>query len=149
MLSYTLKDSGIDHNNTPQINGPLMWPFIDNLIKDLSLYASEDYVIEGDILLPKYLKKYKGSSNIKVCYIGFPTISISQKMENILNSRKEGDWTKEYTEKELRKFVKWGVKESKKYQKEAKRYGIAFYDLSEDFESRVNGIVEDLINTHK
>jgi hypothetical protein len=76
-----------------------MWPFIDNLIKDLSIYAAEDFVIEGDILLPKYLKKYKESSGVKVCYIGFPTVFISQKMKDILQSRKEGDWTKEYREK--------------------------------------------------
>jgi 2-phosphoglycerate kinase len=147
MLSHTLKDSGIDHNNTPEINGPLMWPFIDNLIKDLSIYAAEDYVIEGDILLPKYLKTYKESSGIKVCYIGFPTVSISQKMKNILQSRKEGDWTKEYTEKELKKFVKWSIKESKKYQRQCKKYGITFYDLSVDFETRINEVVEDLVNT--
>jgi 2-phosphoglycerate kinase len=147
MLSHTLKDSGIDHNNTPEVNGPLMWPFIDNLIEDLSIYAAEDYVIEGDILLPKYLRKYKESSDTKVCYIGFPTVSISQKMKNILQSRKEGDWTKEYTEKELKKFVKWGIKESKKYQRQCKKYGITFYDLSEDFETRINEVVEDLVNT--
>lgn len=149
MLSHSLQDSGIDHNNGPQINGPLMWPFIDNLIKDLSVYAAEDYVIEGDILLPEYLKKYRNSSDIKACYIGFPSISISQKIENILNSRKEGDWTKEYSEKELRKFVKWGIRESRKYQIECKKYGIIFYDLSEDFENRINDIVEDLVNTDK
>jgi hypothetical protein len=34
-----------------------------------------------------------------VCYIGFPTVFISQKMKDILQSRKEGDWTKEYREK--------------------------------------------------
>jgi len=149
MLSHTLKDSGIDHNNTPEVNGPLMWPFIDSLIKDLTVYAAEDYVIEGDILLPNYLKKYKESSNIKVCYIGFPTISISTKMEDILQSRKGGDWTKEYTEKELKKFVRWSIKESKKYQRECKKYGITYYDLSVDFENRINEIVEDLVNTDK
>jgi hypothetical protein len=133
MLSHTMKDSGIDHNNPPQINGPLMWPFIDNLIKDLSIYAAEDYVIEGDILLPEYLKKYRNSSDIKACYIGFPSISIS----------------KEYSEKELRKFVKWGIRESRKYQIECKKYGITFYDLSEDFENGINEIVEHLVNTDK
>jgi hypothetical protein len=68
-------------------------------------------------------------------------------MKDILQSRKEGDWTKEYTEKELKKFVKWSIRESKKYQRQCKKYGIIFYDLSVDFESRINEVVEDLVNT--
>lgn len=145
MLSHTLKDSGIDHNNPPQINGPLMWPFIDNLVKDLSVYASEDYVIEGDVLLPEYLKQYKESSEVKICYIGFTTISVSQKMEHILNCRKEGDWTSQYSEKELKKFVRWSIRESKKYKKECRKLGVKYYDIGEDFEKDTDFIAKDLV----
>lgn len=61
-----------------------------------------------------------------MCYIGFPTASISQKMKDILQTRKGGDWTKEYTEKKLRKFVKWGIRESKKYQGQCKNIELLF-----------------------
>ena len=144
MLSNTLEDSGIDHNNPPEINGPLMWPYISNLVEDLIKYASEDFVIEGDILLPEYLKEYKDNPDVSTCYIGYSSISISQKIENILNSRKGGDWTSEYTEKELKKFVKWSIKESKKYQRECKKFGIQYYDLSENFKEGIDKILEDL-----
>ncbi|MDD3475218.1 MAG: hypothetical protein PHP08_05000 [Candidatus Dojkabacteria bacterium] len=147
MLSHTIKNSGIDHNNSPEINGPLMWPFIDNLIKDLSVYAAEDYVIEGDVLLPQYLKRYKDSSDVRVCYIGFPTTTVSQKMEDILNSRKGGDWTFQYKENELKKFIRWSIKESKKYGRECRKYGIQYYDLSKNFEDTIMEIAKDLINT--
>ncbi len=143
MLSHTLKDSGIDHNNPPEINGPLMWPYIDSLIEDLRVYSSEDYVIEGDVLLPKYLSKYLNYSDVKVCYIGFSNISVSEKTKNILKYRKEGDWTTQYSEKELRKFVRWGINESKKYKKECKKLEVMYYDIDKDFEESVENIVEN------
>ena len=144
MLAHTLKDSSIDHNNPPEINGPLMWPYISNLVEDLIVYTSEDFVIEGDILLPEYLKEYKDNPDVSTCYIGYSSISISQKIENILNFRKEGDWTSEYAEKELRKFVKWGIKESQKYQRECKKLGIQYYDLSENFKEGIDRIIQEI-----
>ena len=146
MLSHTLKNSGIDHNNSPEINGPLMWPYIDNLITDLKEYSAEDYIIEGDILLPEYLFKYKDFPEVKVCYIGFSTISVSEKTDNIVKFRGEGDWTTEYSEKELKKFVRWSIKESKKYKKKCKKLDLTYYDIDRNFEEKISNIADNLVN---
>lgn len=148
MLSRTQPELGIDHNKPSTHNGPLMWPYIDNLIHHIIEYDNEDYVIEGDVLLPKYLGKYVENESVKSCFIGFSNTKVESKFKEMVDNSYEGDWTKEYTDKEMKKFVKSGIKRSKKYKKECKELGVEYFDTGMNFEKSILDIVSTLVSTN-
>lgn len=146
MLSYTNPVLGINYKKPATHNGPLMWPYLDNLLYELREYSNEDFVIEGDILLPKYLSKYSDTSNIKCCYIGYSNASLETKYREIVDNRGQGDWTKEYKEREFKKFIKSSIKNSKKYEKECKRLGIRYFNTGVDFQKSIDNIIVSLMD---
>ncbi len=146
MLSNTNPELGIDDNKSCTHNGPLMWPYLDNFIYELLEYSNENFVIEGDVLLPEYLSKYIDNPNVKCCYIGYSNTSVDRKSKEIVDNRYEGDWTKEYTEKEFREFIKWSIEKSSKYKKECEKLGLKYYDTGIDFKDSLDNIVDDLLN---
>jgi 2-phosphoglycerate kinase len=148
MLSHSQPELGIDHNKPSTHNGPLMWPYIDNLIHHIVEYDNEDFVIEGDVLLPEYLGKYVEDESVKTCFIGFSNTKVESKFREMVDNSTEGDWTKEYTEKEMKDFVKSGIKRSKKYGKECKELGVEYFDTGKDFDKSVHDIVSSLISAN-
>jgi 2-phosphoglycerate kinase len=146
MLSHTQENSGISHEKPPPHNGPLMWPYLDNLIYDLIEYSSEDFVIEGDVLLPEFLSKYKDNPNVKSCYIGYSNMSLDEKYRGIKENRSEGDWTKNYNEEEFKDFVKWSIERSKKYKEECESLGVSYCDMEINFEKSVDVIIKKLMD---
>lgn len=146
MLSNTNPELGIDDKKLCTHNGPLMWPYLDNLIYELLEYSNENFVIEGDVLLPEYLSKYIGNQNVRSCYIGYSNASVDSKYKEIVGNRYEGDWTKEYTEKEFRGFIEWSIEKSIKYKKECEELGVRYYDTGIEFVNSIDNIVRDLLN---
>ena len=145
VLSHTQPELGIDHNKPSTHNGPLMWPYIDNLIEHLIKYDNEDFVIEGDVLLPEYLGKYVDDEKVKTCFVGFSNAKVKDKIKEMVDNSFKGDWTKDYSDKEMKKFVRSGIKRSKKSKKECKELGVEYFDTGKDFTESVEDILSSYI----
>jgi 2-phosphoglycerate kinase len=144
MLSNTQPELGIDHKQPSRHNAPLMWPYLENFIYALVEYSGQDFVLEGDVLFPEYLSKYVNNPEVKCCYIGYSNASVESKYNEIVKYRYEGDWTKHYSEEQLKKFLKSGIKRSKKYKKECEKFGVKYFDTGENFLESIDEIVENL-----
>jgi cytidylate kinase len=149
-LRYLLQESnpelGVHHTRTAKENGIIMWPYIDKLIEHLIKYDNENFVIEGAVLLPEYLFQYKDHQEVRVCYLGYSTISLNQKKVDIKNNGGDTDWISQYSEKEFSNFVRGSIEKSKKEKRECKRLGIKYFDIDENFEKSIEKVIDWLIN---
>ena len=145
MLSEGNKELGIDGAKPAKHNLVIMQPYLDPFIYSLIHYAKEDFVLEGDVLLPKYLAKYLENEWIKCCFIGFSNVSPKDKAKNMRENTCPSDWTRVYTEEELLNFTKDGIKRSKEYKKECKKLGIKYFDTGRNFDKSMEKILKYLI----
>lgn len=143
MLMKSNPNLGLSYDNTPDINGPIMWPYIGSLIDEYLNNSSEDYVIEGDVLLPDFLKKYVNNTSVRACFIGFSNTTPTQKATDIRSNADQDDWTNEYDQNGLENLAKWGIEQSIKYKLQCNNYGISYFDTGSNFESVLEAIAKD------
>ncbi len=144
MLMKSTPELGLSYESLPEVNGQIMWPYIDALIEEYMKNTNENFVIEGDVLLPKFLKKYAGNNEVMTCFLGFSEANSSQKANDIRNNADEDDWTNEYDVKGLEDLAKWGIEQSIKYKLECEELGIKYYELGKDFDSSLEAIALDI-----
>lgn len=145
MLMKGNRDLGISPDNFPTVNGPIMWPYLESLIEEFSGNSDEGIVIEGDVLLPQFLKNYAKNSNVRACFIGFANTTPALKATLIRNNATKNDWTNKYSEEGLLDLAKWGIDESRRYMKICKAIGVSYFDTGEDFNASIDMIAKELI----
>ena len=148
MLSDNLSDTQISYTNSAEGNAYEMWPFIKSFIDNLIQFAEEDYVIEGDILLPKDLQEYKENKFVKSCFVGYCNISKENKINMVkklaFNNKK--DWINNLSGNDIKAFIQDGIKKSCFYCKSCKTYGIPYFDLVDNFNQKISKIINYLIS---
>lgn len=149
VLMKTNPNLGLSYDNTPDINGPIMWPYIESLVDEYLNNSNENYVIEGDVLLPELLKKYVNHSGVKVCFIGFSNTTSSQKARDIRNNADEDDWTNEYDQNGLENLAKWGIEQSIKYKEQCKTFGINYFDTGDNFVLSLGNIAGEITGSSR
>jgi hypothetical protein len=122
-----------------------LWKLSEHLF---NFFAEEekDYLMEGDTILPSQIHKLitEGKS-IKSCFLGYPTMTAEEKLAFVRNYHQgERDWTKNYSDEEMLLMINEMVEFSKVLQKQCEEYGIAFFDISHDFESAHNEVFDYL-----
>jgi 2-phosphoglycerate kinase len=142
MLMKTNPTLGLNTQNTPDINGPIIWPYIDSLIEEYSINTIENYVIEGDVLLPEFLKMYIKNSKVKAYFIGFADTTYLQKAKDIVDNRDEDDWTADY---DVENLAKWGIEQSIKYKAQCEMYGVKYYDTGRNFTKTLDEITLEIV----
>jgi 2-phosphoglycerate kinase len=123
-----------------------MMPYINKLIEHLIRYDDEDFVIEGAILIPELLSKYLDNENVKCCYLGYSTLSTTEKLKAIKENEGDNDWTKNYSIKEFQDFVKGSIHKSKNDKKECEKYNIKYFDIDHNFEESINRVIKYLFS---
>jgi hypothetical protein len=153
---YGISGFGIDYlqymldQAAPQIGGAKepMWPFIKALI-DLTLKCHRgDYIIEGTAISPSSCVQYKNNPNVKICFLGFPTISVDQKIKEVKafpSPNETEDWLLIKDETAIRKEVQDLITLSKSFQEECAEVGLPFIDISTDFEKKLKTVIDDLV----
>ena len=140
MLEFGLPTSDISDQNTPEQNAPLIWPYIKALIDHRLKCCTENYVIEGDVLLPRFLKESSDNPSVKTCFVGFSEIREADKLANMREFCSKTDWTARFSDKKTLELIKWLQKESKKYKKSCLKYAIEYFDTSDNFIDVINQI---------
>lgn len=144
MLMKSTPNLGLSYDNTPEVNGPIMWPYLDTLIDEYLKNSTEDFVIEGDVILPSFLRRYVNNKNVKTCFLGFTNTTPEKKALDIRSNADKRDWTNDYDISGLEDLAKWGIEQSKKYKLECEEFGLRYFELGNDFESSLNAIVDEI-----
>lgn len=133
---------GIDTEKLCTDNAPLMWPYLRALIYELIENSAEDFIIEGDVLLPQYLAEYKDNLSVIPCFIGYADVLPEQKAKDINDNSSSNDWTKHHN---LVSLSQWNIENSIKFRKECALYGVKYFDTGKDFEESINNVVDYLL----
>lgn len=125
-----------------------LWPLIKPMLIHL-LKEEPQYLIEGDGLLPNQIVELLSEfpNDIKTCFVGFSEIDPQEKLKQV---RKFGgnmdDWTKNIPDEELIKHIKAMVEFSKYLKSECTKYGISYFESSNNFPEYLEKVFQYLIN---
>jgi len=119
-----------------------VWPILDYLMKGIVEWT-DDYLIEGDSLLPKYIPSFldKYKEEVKCCFVGFTTMSPKNKLAEIRKySSHKDDWTQKRSDKQMLKAINSMIEFSKYLKIECLKHDIKYFDVSEKFQENLDEI---------
>jgi hypothetical protein len=126
----------VDPNASSLVIGEQLWPVLHAMSVCL-LENDLAYLLEGDMLLPKYvdaLLRDHGPATVRACFLGYTTVSLDRKLWEI---RRYGggpdDWMRDLTDAEVLDLIAENVQYSRYLQQECALYGIAYFDTAEDY----------------
>jgi len=144
MLENGLEHTDISYKNKTEENALLMWPYLQAFIENNLKYSDEDYVIEGDVLLPKYLSRYTNEMAVRCCFVGYSEIALKDKLKNIRQFQGNVDWTASLSNQDIEDCVRREKEKSIRYKKECQRLFIEYFDTSTNFITQINNALKYL-----
>lgn len=130
---------GINVNLNSDERAELIWPYLKNMIIT-QIDAKEDFIFEGDIILPKYIKSYlKQNKNIKMCFLGYESLNIEKSILLFKKNRTSypNDWFSKKSKKFMVNFLEKEVKKSKLIHKQCLDNKYPYFDISNSYESGI------------
>jgi len=123
------------------------WSFLKAMLESI-LWGEEDYIIEGEALLPELIidlvKKYP--DKIKICFVGYTNISLDQKVKEIksFNIQKK-DWLIDKSDEYILDHVKNMIAHSIKIKKSCAENNLAYFDTSKNFLDDIEAAIKYLL----
>jgi adenylate kinase family enzyme len=130
MIEKRLTDSEIEIDSKER--NKIVWPYVESLIKTRLKFGKDNdgFIFEGDILRPSRVKIFKDLPNVHIVCIGYPNISVKDKMKRIRDYKDGHDWTDKLSDEELEQEVTKLIQRSKEFQQECVSENIKFIDVS-------------------
>lgn len=101
-----------------------------------------NYVIEGDCFFPSQLADIAEEYKFKACFLGFSSIDVP----TIVNNVGHHNWIKELSEEQLNELPKQIMELSQRHERECEEYGYAYFDLTENYNERIEKAYNYLMN---
>ena len=112
------------------------WVAVKNLLDHL-YETEENYLVEGDNILPSQISNFLNmynSKDIRICFVGYIELDPREKLRTIReNSGGKDDWTKIVSDEELLPMIQEMIEFSRYLKSECEKYGFKFFDVSHDF----------------
>lgn len=127
---------------------PIMCTIINRVIEDNKTdtnYLKEKYLFDTPFLLPKDIQMIN-TKDTYVIFLGYSKISVGEMVKRIRENDLENYWTSKKSDEEIIKETYDNIEFSKHIEEECKKYGIKYYDTSNDREKVLNDILNDIIN---
>jgi hypothetical protein len=106
-LATALPQLGLKPSDSPSTRAPIMWPILRGMAMKI-LEHGEDYLLEGDVLMPAHcvaLRERFGSA-VSSCFLGYEKVDSVAKVRDI---RRYGadreDWTNKCDDAHLLRIV--------------------------------------------
>ncbi len=113
--------------------GRLFYPTLKELLVDVER-RSEDCVIDGEVILPEFIPELSKLYSIRCCFLGLSKTDI----ETIVKHGGHFNWPQWKLENgyeaEVKDLAERTVSRSLVIEKEAKKYGLPYFDLSTEYE---------------
>jgi len=144
-----IPDYGIHDKLFPNQIARRMWKFVKSMCENL-IYVGEDYAVEGEAILPMCARELvnRHRNKIRVCFLGYCNIDPMQKLREIKNfSKGRNDWLVHESDNKIIDHIVNMVRYSKYIKKECKTYKIKYFDVSRDFNKRIDEAVRYLLKS--
>ena len=139
-------EMGVHDKMWPDEIAVKMWPFISAMVENM-IYNHQDYIIEGEALLPSYIKQLmdKHPQRIKSCFVGYAHADINQKISEVKNHpNHDNDWLLSLSDDEIYSHINNMAGFSQKIKLECGEVGIEYFTSSNDFERFIEDVVAAL-----
>ncbi len=148
-LEECAPELGIFHGQTYAEEFEKISPIMKSLFTNLS-QEEDSYIVEGDGILPHSLKSFQetlGKESVRICYLGYDSESKEKKLENIrTHAISKDDWTTRYSDEQLLVIVEGMIERSSFIKEECQKNGIAYFDVSNNFENAQEHALDYLLN---
>jgi hypothetical protein len=144
-LANGAPEFGVKYENSLMERPVKMWPLTKPLF-DIFLDEEQDYLVEGDSLLPSQIQELLAEQKkIRCCFLGYTELNKEEKLA-LVRQYHQGDidWTKSISDEEILPMINEMIKFSKYLKDECLKYGIKYFDVSHDFEGVRNTAFEYL-----
>lgn len=133
-LANAMPQLGLKPNDSPSTRAPVMWPILRGMAVKI-LENGEDYLLEGDVLMPAHaveLRERFGSS-VRSCFIGYATVDSLTKVRDIRrHALGKKDWTNACDDAHLLRIVGEFKSLSEQLRIECVKFELAYFDGSAD-----------------
>ena len=136
MLVFSSPELGISYQESD-------YSHITKYIQGLLTYQNNvTTVFEGVGIYASDWLKYKNFGNIEMIGIGNADISILEKIQQIRQNPSYNDWTTNLLDQDLYSLCEGLIDQSQKTKQDCENFDLPFFDLSEDFEEKIEEIVD-------
>lgn len=151
MMGFTngIPEYGIHDKLWPDEIAVKLWDYLEAMLESM-IWSGAEVIIEGEAILPELISRFekKHPDQIKICFLGYSNISIEQKVSEVYkHSIGKSDWlTKEsraYVEDHTANMITY----SRCIEKACKKYGIIYFDTSENFTATLDKVVRYFLNS--
>jgi hypothetical protein len=133
-LAKAMPELGLRPTDSPQTRAPITWPILRGMAVTI-LENGEDYLVEGDILMPVHaveLRERFGSA-VRACFIGYEAVDSLAKLRDIRrHAAGKKDWTNECDDSHLSRIVEEFKRLSEQLRMECAKHELAYFDGSAD-----------------
>ena len=146
MLRDGAPQLGVHGDMDPTARYPLLEPFLDGLVR-ARIHSGEPLIIEGDAFSPQWAARCRdrNAPHVHACFVGELAIDPALKLRYMReHTAKRGGWLAD----EARATYEWALNRLFEISREnaaaCAELGIAFFDIGEDFDASVEGVVHSL-----
>lgn len=142
-----IPEYGIHHLLWPNEIAEKMGPFVRGMI-DCMLVDGMDYVIEGEAMLPQLVADLikKHPDKIKAAFVGYTEINVEDKVALVKKyGHGENDWLTNESDDYIRDHIENMIAYSKTIETGCEKYGLPYFDTSDDFLGAVEAATDFLI----
>lgn len=133
-LARAMPELGLNPSDPACIRAPIMWPILRAMATTF-LENRQDYLLEGDVLLPSHVVELRArfGAAVKSCFIGYETADSPAKVGDIRrHAEGKQDWTNECDDAHLLRIVDEFKSLSAQLRIECAQFELAYFDGSAD-----------------
>lgn len=133
-LANAMPELDLRPSDPPRTRAPIMWPILRGIAVAV-LENGEDYLLEGDVLMPAHVVELRErfGSSVRSCFIGYATVDSLAKVRDIRrHAAGKKDWTNECDDAHLLRIVDEFKSLSEELRIECARCELPYFDGSTD-----------------
>jgi hypothetical protein len=134
-----IPEYGIHHLLWPNEIAEKMEPFLRGVLGSM-LVEGMDYVVEGEAMRPRWVAELTAeyADKIRAVFIGYTEIDIEDKVALVKqHADRETDWLTSEPDEYIRDHIGNMIAYSKTIKAECERYGLSYFDTSDDFSGAI------------
>jgi len=135
-----MPECGIHDKLFPNEIAEKLQTFFESMCANM-LWTGEDYVIEGEAVLPESARSLLNSNpeEVAVCFLGYPRVEVEEKVRQVKTFNDgDRDWLTNESDDVIERHIENMVQYSRKIEKECAEYNVRYFDTSNDLMGTVD-----------
>lgn len=149
-LVHGMPELGIRYEDSLLDRPVKMWPMTKHFL-NFFFKEEQEFLFEGDTIIPSQVSELLAEGKpVKCCFLGYAELAKDEKLK-LVREHHQGDidWTKDIPDEEMMPMIEEMIGFSRYLREECGKYGLAYFDISHDFEGVRNQAFDHLFGGMK